>query len=136
MYDTILVATDGSHAANRAVDHATDLASSFDADLHAIHIVDTTRYGQAVLTEASGVLEELEEHGVKILEDVTALSDVDVTSEIRSGRPDKEINAYAAAIGADLVILGNRGLGAGPSAELGSVAERVVRNAGRPVITA
>ncbi|MDJ1434261.1 universal stress protein [Halostagnicola sp. A-GB9-2] len=136
MYDTILVATDGSDAANRVVDHASDLASSFDADLHAIYIVDTTRYGQAVLTEASGVLEELKEHGEKILEDVAALSDVDVTSEIRSGRPDEEITAYAAVIGADLVILGNRGLGAGPSAELGSVAERVVRNAGRPVITA
>jgi len=74
MYDTILDATDGSDAANRAVDHASDLASSFDADLHVIYIVDTTRYGQAVLTEASGVLEELEEHGVKILEDVAALS--------------------------------------------------------------
>jgi len=136
MYDTILVATDGSDAANRAVDHATDLASSFDADLHAIYVVDTTRYGRTVLSETSGVLEDLEERGEEILDDVDARSDVGVTAEIRSGRPDEEIDDYAAAIEADLVVLGNQGLGSGPTAELGSVAERVVRTAGRPVITA
>ncbi|MFC6719038.1 universal stress protein [Natrialbaceae archaeon GCM10025810] len=136
MYDTILVATDGSDAANRAVDHATDLASSFDADLHAIYVVDTTRYGQTVLNEASGILEELEERGEGVLDDVAARSDVGVTAEIRSGRPDEEINAYAAAVGADLVVLGNRGLGAGADVEIGSIAERVVRSGDRPVITA
>ncbi|PCR88978.1 universal stress protein [Natrinema ejinorense] len=136
MYDTILVATDGSDAANRAVEHATDLASSFDADLHTIYVVDTTRYGKSVLSDAGGALDDLEERGAGILEDVAARSDVDVTTEIRSGRPDEEIDSYAAAIEADLVVLGNRGLGSGPGEELGSVAERVVRNAGRPVITA
>jgi nucleotide-binding universal stress UspA family protein len=136
MYDTILVATDGSDAANRAVDHATELASSFGADLHAIYVADTTRYGKAVLSKADGVLEELKERGEVILDDVDARSDGGVTTEIRSGRPDEEIDAYAAAIGADLVVLGNQGLGAGPTAEIGSVAERVVRTAGRPVITA
>jgi nucleotide-binding universal stress UspA family protein len=136
MYDTILVATDGSDAANRAVDHATDLASSFDADLYAIYVVDTTRYGRPVLSETGGVLGELEGRGEKILEDVTARSDVDITAELRSGRPDEEIDSYAAAIKADLVVLGNRGLESGPNEHLGSVAERVVRTAGRPVITA
>ncbi|WP_126664325.1 universal stress protein [Haloterrigena salifodinae] len=136
MYNTILVATDGSDAANRAVEHATDLAAAFDADLHAIYVVDTTRYGQAVLSESSGVLEELKERGEALLEDVATRSDVDVTTEIRNGRPDEAIDSYAAAIEADLVVLGNRGLGGGPSAEVGSVAERVVRSAGRPVITA
>jgi len=32
MYETILVATDGSESAARATDHALDLASTFDAD--------------------------------------------------------------------------------------------------------
>ncbi|WP_137290677.1 universal stress protein [Natronorubrum halophilum] len=136
MYDTILVATDGSDAANRAIDHATDLASSFDADLYAIYVVDTTRYGRSVLSEAGDVLEELEGRGAEVLEDVAARTDVDLTAEIRSGRPDEEIDSYASAIEADLVVLGNRGLGSGPDEQLGSVAERVVRTAGRPVITA
>ncbi|AFO57057.1 MULTISPECIES: universal stress protein [unclassified Natrinema] len=136
MYDTILAATDGSDAANRAIDHAIDLASSFDADFHAIYVVDTTRYGQAILSESDGALDDLEERGEEILDDVAARSDIDVTSEIRRGRPDEEIDAYAAAIEADLVVLGNRGLGSGPAQQLGSIAERVVRNTGRPVITA
>jgi len=66
-----------------------------------------------VLSETSGVLEDLEERGEEILDDVDARSDVGVTAEIRSGRPDEEIDDYAAAIGADLVVLGNQGLGSG-----------------------
>ena len=136
MYDTILVAIDGSNAANRAADHALDLASEFDADLHAIYVIDTRRYGQSVLSDAGGVLDDIEERGQKILVDLAARADVDVTSEIRSGRPDEELDDYAGEIDADLVVVGNRGLGTGPSGQIGSVAERVVRNAGRPVITA
>ncbi len=99
MYDTILAATDGSDAANRAIEHAIDLASSFDADFHAIYVVDTTRYGQAVLSESDGALDDLEQRGEGILDDVAARSDTDITSEIRRGRPAEEIDAYAAAIG-------------------------------------
>ncbi|RQG95659.1 universal stress protein [Natrarchaeobius oligotrophus] len=136
MYDTILVATDGSGGANRAVDHAIDLASTFDADLHAIYVVDTKRYGQSVVTDDGSVLEDLESRGETLLDEVETQSVVDVTRVVRSGRPSEEIGNYAAEINADLVILGNRGLGAGRDERIGSVAERVVRSVDRPVITA
>lgn len=136
MYETVLVATDGSDAANRAVDHACDIAATFDADLHAVYVVDTKRYGRSVLTNSGGVLEDLEERGREVLADVAARSAVEVTGEVRRGRPSDEIGARADEIDADLVVIGNRGLGAGPAGRIGSVAERVVRTAERPVITA
>lgn len=46
MYDTILVGTDGSEQANTAVERALDTAETHDAELHAITVVNTSRYGE------------------------------------------------------------------------------------------
>ncbi|ELY54080.1 UspA domain-containing protein [Natronococcus amylolyticus DSM 10524] len=134
MYETILVATDGSDPASRAVDYATDLASTFDADLHGISVVDTYRYGDSMLSGDRTMVDELRDRAESVLEDLEDRTDREVTTELRRGRPHAEIGDYAAAIDADLVVLGNRGLGAG--SEIGSSAERLVRSVDRPVLTA
>ncbi|SIR76061.1 universal stress protein [Natronorubrum thiooxidans] len=134
MYDTILVATDGSDSANRAVDQALDLASTFDADLHGISVVDTRRYGDSMLSDSDSVISDLKARAEEILTDVGIRADVDVTTTVRRGRPHEEIGSYADSIDADLIVLGNRGLGG--SGEIGSTAERVVRYLDRPVLTA
>ncbi len=134
MYETILVATDGSEPSNRATDHAIDLAATFDADLHAIYVVDTRRYGASMAGGSEAALGELESRGQELLEDVALRADTAVMTDVRDGRPHQEIGAYADEIDADLVVLGNRGLG--DSSEIGSTAERVVRYVDRPVITA
>ena len=136
MYDTILVPVDGSEPANRAAEHALDVASKFDADLHALYVVDTRRYGSSAVGDSEAVLEDITGQGREILEDLELQADVDVTTEIRRGRPSAEIDAYADEIDADLVVLGNRGLGGAAGGQIGSVAARVVRYANRPVITA
>ncbi|WP_254530825.1 universal stress protein [Natrinema gelatinilyticum] len=134
MYDTILVATDGSDPATRAADQAIDLASTFDADLHALYVVDTRRYGSSMMADADAVAEDLKEQGQEILADIASRADVDVTTDVRSGQPSRQIGDYADEIDADLVVIGNRGLTSG--GEIGSTAERVVRYVNRPVITA
>lgn len=88
------------------------------------------------MTDDVSVLEDLESRGKTLLDEVETRSAVDVTRVVRSGRPTEEIGKYAAEIDADLVVLGNRGLGAGRDERIGSVAERVVRSVDRPVITA
>ncbi|MFC6755085.1 universal stress protein, partial [Halorubrum tibetense] len=40
MFDTIVIATDGSDSVGRAVDVAVDLAARFDAAVHALYVVD------------------------------------------------------------------------------------------------
>ncbi len=134
MYDTILIATDGSDSADRAADHALDLASTFDADLHALYVVDTRRYGGSMVTDADSVTADLEERGRELLDDIASRADVGVTTVLRSGRPSQLIGEYADEIDADLLVIGNRGLSSG--GEIGSTAERVVRYVDRPVITA
>ena len=42
MFETIVVATDGSESVGRAVSVALDLADRFDAAVHALSVVDTT----------------------------------------------------------------------------------------------
>ncbi|AGB39887.1 universal stress protein [Natronococcus occultus] len=133
MYETVLVATDGSDPANRAVDAAVDIASTFDAALYAVSVVDTSRYGDSMLSGTERLVDDLRERADDVLEDVTTRADVDVTTELRQGRPHEEIGAYAESIDADLVVFGNRGLGAG--GEIGSTAERVVRHVDRPSLT-
>jgi len=138
MYDTILVPTDGSDAANRATEHAVSLARTFDADLYGLYVVDTQRYGKRTLG-TEDVLEELEEQGHEVLAELTERADteqVQATTDVVDGRPSSAIIAYADEIGADLIVLGNRGLGSGIGGTIGSNAERVVRYGERPVITA
>ena len=138
MYDTILVPTDGSDAANRATEHAASLARTFGAELCGLYIVDTRRYGKRTLG-TEDVLEELEDRGREILADLEERADADqvqATTDIVDGRPSSEIVAYADEIDADLIVLGNRGLGGGTEGTIGSNAERVVRYGDRPVITA
>jgi nucleotide-binding universal stress UspA family protein len=40
MFDTVVVATDGSRSAARAVEVAVDVAERFDAAVHALYVVD------------------------------------------------------------------------------------------------
>lgn len=132
MYETILVASDGSDPANRAVEMALDIADTYEAEVHGLYIVDLPRYGK----QDSEVLPTIEEQGQDVLEGIETRAPGDVVTNMREGRPEGEIVEYANEIDADLVVVGNRGLGMGPDGEVGSVAERVVRHAGRPVITA
>lgn len=134
MYERILVATDGSDAAERAVHRAVDLATTFDAELYGISVVDTRRYGDSMLSESNRVIADLEQYATDLLTDLESRTDWEVTTELRSGRPHVEISDYARAIDADLLVLGNRGLGSGDG--IGSTAERVVRHGERPVLTA
>lgn len=135
MYNTILVAVDGSDTGRRAADRGMDVAETFDAELHVIYVVDTSRYGRP-LTGTDTIVEDLEDRGRSVMADLEAQATVPVTTVIRQGRPYDEIVDYAADVDADLVVLGNRGLGGGDAEQIGSVAERVVRRAGRPVMTA
>lgn len=134
MYERILVATDGSEPASRALEYGLDLAATFDADLFAISVVDTHRYGDSVLSGPAAVVDDLERRAEDVLATVRRRVDGDATTELRHGRPHEEIARYAAAVDVDLVVIGNRGLGGGDT--IGSTAERIVRYVDRPVLTA
>ncbi|WP_254546628.1 universal stress protein [Halomarina pelagica] len=136
MYETILVPTDGSDGANRAVEHALHLAERDGASLHVIFVVDVDRYGEPALSSAEIVIDELEDEGHDLVEGVAARADnrgVEATTRCCHGTPDSEIVGYADAIGADLIVMGYQGRS--HRTKIGSVANRVVQHAERPVMT-
>lgn len=139
MYDTILVPVDGSDPSNRAVEHALEIAERFTATVHAIHVVDTHRYGEPTLSSTELVLDELEDRGHALIDDLVERADnvgVTVEGRVCHGDPASEIVAHAEAVDADLIILGAQGRSHRQTGHLGSVADRVIRRASRPVLTA
>ncbi len=58
----------------------------------------------------------------------------DVACVLRSGTPWLKLDNVAVDVGAGLIVVGRHGAGRGSSVELGSVAERLIRTAHRPVL--
>jgi nucleotide-binding universal stress UspA family protein len=139
MYDTILVATDGSADANRAATHALEQSEQHDAALHAIFVVDTERYNEPALSSAELETIEVEEWGEEQLSEIVERGEelgIDVTTRNCHGKPYKEIISHADEIDADLIVLGFHGQSHTETDQIGSVTDRVVQNAGRPVLVA
>lgn len=142
MYGTVLFPTDGSDESLAALDRALDLARTYDATLHALYVVDTNYpYGDyeggaidlAPLTEA---LREEGDRTIERVEDRVDREGVAFVGAIREGSAvHREIIEYAEEVGADLIAMGTHGRRGLDRWLLGSVAERVVRTAGIPVLT-
>lgn len=137
MYDTILVGTDGSGPANRAVTHALEQAERYDATLYGIFVVDTTRYAEPALSSAELVTDEIGDWGEQQLEEIRERAeslDVEVVTRCCHGDPHQEIINYADDVDADMIVLGYQGQSHSETDHMGSVANRVLQNAGRPVL--
>lgn len=137
MYDNILVGTDGSPSANRAIVHALEQAEKYGANLYGIFVVDTSLYEDPAL--GSGGLEtvEIEDFGQELLDEVEARASdlgVEYIGRCCHGRPSEEIVSYADEIDADLIVLGYQGRSHTKTDTIGSVTDRVVRSAGRPTL--
>jgi nucleotide-binding universal stress UspA family protein len=135
MFDTVVIATDGSESGRRAVDAALDVAATFEAAVHALYVVDESQVDalpENVHDEVRAALDEQAEASLAAVENAT---DREVTLAVREGRPAAEITAYAREVDADVVATGTRGRDGEHSFLLGSVAASVVRNCPVPVLT-
>lgn len=136
MYDSILVATDGSDAASAAVEHAIELAARFDASLHGISVLESrTEYDNAIVDpeEAERRRRERAESMLADLE-AAAAGDLAVETAIRTGVPHEEILSYADEHDIDAIVVGSRGRSSFTGALLGSTVDGIVRHANRPVL--
>jgi nucleotide-binding universal stress UspA family protein len=141
MFDTVVVATDGSATAERAVAAALDLAGRFDATAHALYVVDSGEVAGSPETVREDFERALATTGGKALTFVRETVEADEQAEnaivtaVREGDPAREICQYAREVGADVVATGTRGRHGEHGYLLGSVAEGVVRRADIPVLT-
>ena len=141
MFKRILVATDLSDTSERALAAAVELAREHDAVLRIVHVVsDLSTEPWAV--EAYGVDFDalMAEVCSRARGDLAALVTgitpplADVRAQVLVGKPAVEILRDAASTRADLLVLGSHGRGPVRRAFLGSVADRVLREAGCPVL--
>lgn len=139
MYDRILVPTDGSKEARKAVDHGIDLAAALSASVHALFVVESrlaslpsdwmrqaderegwVRYGEEMTDEA---VTDAEARGVSGV------------AAAKQGTAHKEIVEYANENEVDCIVMGTHGRNGVQDMILGSVTERVVQTADVPVLT-
>ena len=133
MYRSILVAIDGSPDATHALDQAIQIASKFDAELHALYVVDTRRATSAATKDS---LHELGGQAIRPVKQRAAQRDVSLTTTITEGVPAEEILTYAEDYSIDLIVLGAKGKSGLERFFFGTVAERVTRHADTSVLLA
>jgi nucleotide-binding universal stress UspA family protein len=137
----ILVATDYSESAGVALAYGRDLARTFGARLHVVHMVEDVmlRYSPEVGFASPELQKNLETAANRDLDRLITEDDRRTLTVIPAVQSCVNIPAaivdYARANTIDLIITGTHGRGAVKHFLMGSVAERVVRTATCPVLT-
>lgn len=137
MYDTILLATDGSEDAQIALDHAVELAVSSDATLYVIAVVETrTAYDNAIIDpeEVRANLREDARAAVEAADEVATAAGLECHSIVAEGPPPDRILEAVDEIGADVVVVGATGRSGFKRLILGGTAERLLESSPVPVV--
>ena len=134
----ILCPTDFSDASAQAFEHAAFVARWYHARLTAVHALMPLVTPVAVLAgPADSIVAEVERARQQIGLDSAAAArlGIDVDVVVETGEPTRCILNLAAALPADLIVMGTHGRSGFAHLVLGSVAESVVRTAECPVLT-
>ena len=140
--EKILMPTDFSSSSENAMRYAVSFAKEYNAELVVLHVihephrlrrVTTTLPGEEIdkiITDEIGVVKKAMEQFVKDFSE-----GVKVKTLIKTGIAIVEIVESAKEENVDMIVIGTHGQTGTRHALIGSVAERVVRNAHCPVFT-
>lgn len=132
---TILVPTDFSYAADRALHYAVQLARRQHARLALLHVVAPAAIPSVFLTSVRTDLPQLAELSGEHLARLARRMGVRPKhAVVRTGHAAEEILRFADEIGTALIVIGSRGHGKLEQLLIGTTAERVVRQARCPVL--
>lgn len=142
MTPTVLVPLDGSDKDQRAIPAAAAVADLAGGDVHLIRVFDTpveslsSRARTFGLAEAARETRNDMERGIQGIADrLTADTGRSVTAEVAEGFDIASVLlTRASERSADLVVMATRASGALVRGLRGSVADRVMRESGRPVV--
>lgn len=145
MYRHILIPTDGSELAGRAVRHGLSLAKSLGAKVTVLTVegsFDVYRVPVSRLYEMSGAFaehaERIKAHAQRILNDVAeqarAAGVVCDTVQVEEDHPYEGIIATAEQRGCDLIVMASHGRSGLAAIVLGSVTTKVLTHTKIPVL--
>jgi nucleotide-binding universal stress UspA family protein len=135
-YDHVVLATDGSDAAERAADHGLALAERYGAEVHVVYVVDTTVYEFADAERSIvGPLERGGENAVEALASEARERGLPAGTHVLRGVPARTLLEYADGVDADLLAMGTRGPATAGERFLGSTTRRLLGRSGAPVLT-
>ncbi|OLC00879.1 MAG: hypothetical protein AUH30_01530 [Candidatus Rokubacteria bacterium 13_1_40CM_68_15] len=141
MFKKILVGTDFSEPSDAARRTAIELARRLGAELEIVHVEEPLpayAFSEGALPDLPRLQEEVRSWAEREVEQQAKearAAGVPVTTAVLLGTPANAIVETARTDGADLIVVGTHGRTGFERILLGSVAERVVRNASCPVLT-
>ena len=140
LFSKILVPIDFSDHSSAAIDTATEIAKIFGAKIDLLHCYPVysggvSPYGIVAPATYYTDIRNAAERRIRQSQEKLEAEGVEAESSVSSPYPPDTIVERAQEIGADLIVMGTRGLTGFKHAMLGSVAERTIRLAPCPVLT-
>jgi nucleotide-binding universal stress UspA family protein len=139
MYETIVVGTDGSASATKAVTHAASLAALTGAQLHVAMATPAIPLLVApdmmiATTEWTNASAEATKAALEFAAETAAAAGATTTTHQCSGDPADALLSLCDEVGADLLVVGSRGMHGARRFLLGSVSSRCAHHADRSVL--
>lgn len=135
-YQRLMIPTDGSQTSQRALEKGIQLASSMDAHVTGLYVIDNSAYaafpGDIEWSQIKDMLAKESEKALQMVEEACQQAGIDCSVHVREGDPAEEI--IAASQDYDLIVMGTHGRSGLEHLLLGSVAEKVIRHAEKPVL--
>ncbi|MHB8921671.1 MAG: universal stress protein [Halothiobacillus sp.] len=143
MYQNILVAIDGSHTSQIALQEAIKLSKALQGRLLIVHIADTVIFNwEGAYVDPSTIWDAIIKEGEEILQQAKSEAEAEgakaetklIKIDTLGPRVTEVIEEESRNWPADLIVIGTHGRRGISRIFLGSVAEGVVRVASKPVL--
>lgn len=138
MYDDVLVPTDASPEISVALDHAFELARTYESTVHALYVADDSIGDTGLMGyDDRDPLSSLRNEGTEAVETIQERgreADVTVETAVVKHIPHRGITTYADENDIDLIVMSSRGHSGVKRFLFGSVTEQVLRRSNQPVL--
>ncbi|WP_256300602.1 universal stress protein [Haloarchaeobius salinus] len=135
-FESVLIPTDGSDAADAAADVGLDVAARYGSEVHVVSVVDAFSMGLDVRSQL--MTDALEDAAAEAVESIAGRADDSVArveKTVGYGRPYRKLRRYVEENDIDLVVMGTHGRTGLERYLIGSVTEKIVRTSPVPVLT-
>ncbi|WP_227939784.1 universal stress protein [Alkalihalobacillus deserti] len=135
MFNKLIVAVDGSEQSLKAAEKGIILAKKSNAYVYVVYVVDRSiSKAEVMQTWDSLGITEKKQKKFKWVERAAEKEKISYEVKLLRGEPGIAIVNFAKEVGADLIIIGSRGLNQFQQLVLGSVSHKVMKRATCPVL--